>query len=44
MAVSGWELSRFERVLFVVALVLAGILIVVRIGAVLILPFLHHGH
>ena len=44
MAVSGWELNRFERVLFVLALVLAGILVMVRVGAVLILPFLHHGH
>ena len=42
MAVSEWQLNRFERVLFSVALILAGLLVIVRIGAVVILPFLYH--
>jgi hypothetical protein len=42
MAVSRWQLSGFERILFRTALVLAGLLIAVRIGAVAILTFLHH--
>jgi NhaP-type Na+/H+ or K+/H+ antiporter len=42
MAVSGWQLNRFERFLFWAALVLAGLLIVVRIGAVLLLTMFHH--
>ena len=42
MAVSGWQLNRFERTLFRVALALAGILVVVRIGAVIVLGLLHH--
>ena len=42
MAVSGWQLSRFERILLRAALVLAGLLVAVRIGAVVILTFLHH--
>jgi hypothetical protein len=42
MAVSGWQLNRFERFLFRAALVLAGVLILVRIGAMLLLTVLHH--
>lgn len=44
MAVSRWQLSRFERILFRAALVLAGLLVAARIGAIVILTFLHHGH
>jgi hypothetical protein len=42
MAVSGWQLNRFERFLFWAALVLAGVLIVMRIGAMLLLVLLRH--
>jgi hypothetical protein len=42
MAVSSWQLNRFERFLFWAALVFAGVLIVVRIGAILLLITLHH--
>lgn len=42
MAVSGWQLNRFERFLFGAAVILAALLIVVRIGAMLLLTFLHH--
>jgi hypothetical protein len=42
MAVFGWQLNRFERFLFWAALFLAGVLIVVRIGAILLLAILHH--
>ncbi len=42
MAASGWQLNRFERVLFWMALVLAGVLIVLRLGAVVFLSILHH--
>jgi hypothetical protein len=42
MAVSGFQLNPFERVLFRVALVLAALLVVVRVGAVIVLTLLHH--
>jgi hypothetical protein len=42
MAVSGWQLNRFERFLFWAAIVLAGVLILARIGAMLLLTILHH--
>jgi hypothetical protein len=42
MAISGYRLNRFERFLFAAAVVLAGVLIVVRIGAMLLLSVLHH--
>ncbi|HZP64230.1 MAG TPA: hypothetical protein VFB28_12515 [Terriglobales bacterium] len=42
MAVSGWQLNRFERLLFWAAVVLGGTLIAVRIGAMLLLAILHH--
>jgi hypothetical protein len=44
MAVSGWQLNRFERILFKTALVLGGLLVVARIASVVILTFLHHSH
>ena len=40
--VSAAPLNRFERVLLVVTLALAGVLIVVRVGAMLLVPVLHH--
>ncbi len=42
MAVSSWQLNRFERLLFWAALVLGGTLIMVRLGAMLLLTILHH--
>ncbi|MFZ0734869.1 MAG: hypothetical protein WAM79_21315 [Candidatus Sulfotelmatobacter sp.] len=42
MAVSGSQLNRFERFLFWGALALAGLLIVARIGAMLLLTILRH--
>ena len=36
------QLNRFERVLFLVALAVAGVLVVVRIGFMLLVSFLHH--
>jgi hypothetical protein len=40
MAVSR-QLNRFERMLFKIALLLAGLLIVARIGSIVVLTFLH---
>jgi hypothetical protein len=42
MAVSASHRNRFERILFGVPLIVAVLIVVVRIGAVLILPYLHH--
>jgi len=44
MAILGWQLNRFERILFWAAIILAGVLVVVRIGAIILLTFLHHSH
>ena len=42
MAIPGFELNRFERLLFRAALVLGGLLVIVRVGALVILALLHH--
>ena len=42
MAVSGFQVNRFERFLFRAALVLGGVLIFARIGAMLLVAILHH--
>ncbi|HUK46356.1 MAG TPA: hypothetical protein VLW06_02145 [Terriglobales bacterium] len=42
MAVLGFQLNRFERMLFKIAVVLAAVLVVVRIAAIIVLSFLHH--
>ena len=42
MPFSNWQLNRFERVLFGVALTLAGLLVAVRIGAILLAWYLQH--
>lgn len=42
MAVSSWQLNRFERVLFWAAIALGAVLVAVRIGAMLFLTFLRH--
>jgi len=44
MAASGLSLNRFERILLRAALILAGLLIFVRIGAMVVLAFIHHSH
>jgi len=44
MAASGWQLNRFERILLRVTLVLAGFLVLLRLGAVVVLTLLHHNH
>lgn len=42
MATSAWQMNRFERILFRVALALAGLIVVVRIGFVAVMWYLHH--
>ena len=42
MAVPGWQLSRFERILFWAAITLAGLLVLARIGTMLMLTILRH--
>jgi hypothetical protein len=39
MAISKWQLNPFERVMFKVALALAGILVAIRIGAIILASF-----
>jgi hypothetical protein len=42
MIASGPQMNRFERILFRIALLLAGTLITVRVGAMLLTWYLHH--
>jgi hypothetical protein len=42
MAASGSQLNRFERFLFKAAIILGGLLILARIGAMLLLTILRH--
>ncbi len=42
MAVSRCQLNRFERILFSAALALAGLIVAVRIGAIVVMWYLHH--
>jgi hypothetical protein len=42
MAVFQCQMNRFERILFRVALVLAAIIVAVRIGAIIVVAYLHH--
>ena len=42
MPVSRWQLNRFERILFSVALALAALIVAIRVGAVAIIWYLHH--
>ena len=42
MPASKWQLNRFERVLFSIAVVLGSVLVAVRIGAIVALWFVHH--
>ncbi len=40
--VTASPLNRFERVLLIVTLALAGVLILVRVGAMILMSVLHH--
>jgi hypothetical protein len=42
MAVSGWQLNRFERLLFWAAVILGGMLIIARVGTMFLVTVLHH--
>lgn len=42
MAASNWQLNRFERFLFRVAILLGAVLVAVRVGAMVALWFAHH--
>ena len=44
MVVPGWQLNRFERILFRAALAVAALAIVLRLGAIVIFSFLRHSH
>jgi len=44
MMVPGFQLNRFEHFLFWAAVVVAGVFLAVRIGAVLLVVFLRHAH
>ncbi|MGB2606176.1 MAG: hypothetical protein WBC78_21395 [Candidatus Sulfotelmatobacter sp.] len=37
-----WQMNRFERIMFRVALALAGLIVVIRLGAVAVIWYLHH--
>lgn len=39
-----WQMNRFERIMFKVALALAALIVVIRLGAVAIIWYLHHFH
>lgn len=42
MALYGWQLNRFERALFWIALALAAVLIFVRVAAVFVVSYLRY--
>jgi hypothetical protein len=42
MAISDWQMNRFEQILFRVALVLALLVIAVRLGFVVVVGYMHH--
>jgi hypothetical protein len=42
MAASGWQLNRFERLLFWAAVILGGMLIIARVGTMFLVTILHH--
>lgn len=44
MALFVCQMSRFERILFRIALALAAVIVAVRIGAVLLVWYLRHVH
>jgi hypothetical protein len=42
MALFACQMTRFERILFRLALLLAGIIVAVRVGAIVLVAYLHH--
>ena len=42
MPVCEWQMNRFERILFRVALVLGGVILVARLGAIAVIRYMHH--
>jgi hypothetical protein len=44
MAVSRLPLTGFERTLFRLAIILGALLVVFRLGAMIVLPYLQHAH
>jgi hypothetical protein len=42
MTASGWQLNRFERILFWIALTLGAVLVLVRLGSIVFLGYLSH--
>ena len=42
MAVSSFQLNHFERILFKCTVGLGSLLIVIRVGAIVLLIYLHH--
>ncbi len=42
MAISGWQLNRFERILLRIALLLASLLVLARLGTIVFLALFHH--
>ena len=42
MPASNWQLNRFERILFWTALTLGGVVIAVRLGAIIVVWYLHN--
>ena len=39
-----WQMNRFERILFRIAFALGILLISIRLGAVIVVWYLHHPH
>jgi hypothetical protein len=42
MPASDWHLNSFERIMFRIALALGALIVVVRLGAVAVIWYLHH--
>lgn len=42
MALFACQMNRFERILFRIALILAGVIVAVRMGAIALVAYLHH--
>lgn len=42
MPSSRWQLNRFERILFTLSLAVAALIILVRLGAVGVIWYMHH--
>jgi len=42
MAAPEWEMNRFERILFRLALVVAAVIVALRLGFIAVMWYLHH--